>query len=77
VLTIQLCIPLTTGLQVDRKFIMMVCGGVLVALDQHAADERVRLEALQAALLQQAGPRRGGLLDSVALRAPQVGMAAP
>ena len=38
-------------LQVDRKFIVMACDGVLVALDQHAADERVRLEDLGDRLL--------------------------
>jgi hypothetical protein len=57
--------------QVDRKFIMMTCGGVLVALDQHAADERVRLEALQAAL-QQPGPQRAELLGAVGIRPAQV-----
>lgn len=33
----------------DRKFVMLMLGspGVLAALDPHAADERVRLEALQ------------------------------
>ncbi len=35
--------------QVDTKFIALACGGGLLAIiDQHAADERVRLEALQA-----------------------------
>ncbi|GMH33785.1 hypothetical protein BSKO_01619 [Bryopsis sp. KO-2023] len=33
--------------QVGRKFVLMVCGEVVVAVDQHAADERVRLEMLQ------------------------------
>ncbi|KAJ1734969.1 DNA mismatch repair protein [Coemansia biformis] len=30
--------------QADRKYIMCQAGGVLVAIDQHAADERARLE---------------------------------
>ena len=35
--------------QVERKFVMLTLGdgGVLVAMDPHAADERVRLEQLQ------------------------------
>lgn len=32
--------------QVDLKFVAAVCGPYLVLFDQHAADERVRLEAL-------------------------------
>jgi hypothetical protein len=43
-------------LQVDGKMIVVRCGSVLLAVDQHAADERVQLEALQqqlAAQLQQ------------------------
>jgi DNA mismatch repair protein MLH3 len=35
-------------MQVDRKFIPLVCGNVLAVMDQHAADERVQLERLQA-----------------------------
>uniref|UniRef100_A0A1D1ZIW5 DNA mismatch repair protein Mlh3 n=1 Tax=Anthurium amnicola TaxID=1678845 RepID=A0A1D1ZIW5_9ARAE len=34
-------------LQVDRKFIPVTAGGILVAIDQHAADERIRLEELR------------------------------
>jgi flagellar motor switch/type III secretory pathway protein FliN len=43
-------------LQVDNKMLVVRCGSVLLAVDQHAADERVQLEALQeqlAAQLQQ------------------------
>jgi hypothetical protein len=38
--------------QVERKFVMLMLGtpGVLVAMDPHAADERVRLEQLQVPL---------------------------
>ena len=38
-------------LQVDRKFVIIECNGTLVAVDQHAADERVRLEGLRDRLL--------------------------
>ncbi|CAA6668687.1 unnamed protein product [Spirodela intermedia] len=34
-------------LQVDRKFIPATAGDVLIAIDQHAADERIRLEELR------------------------------
>ncbi len=37
--------------QMDNKFIALVCNGVLSVVDQHAADERVRLEKLRAAVL--------------------------
>lgn len=33
--------------QVDRKFIPIVCDGILAIVDQHAAHERVRLEELR------------------------------
>lgn len=61
-------------LQVDKKFIMMVCGSTLVALDQHAADERVGLEALQAQL-QQRDAQRDLLLSKAPLRPQQVSCA--
>jgi DNA mismatch repair ATPase MutL len=34
-------------MQVECKFILAEACGVLMAVDQHAADERVRLEALR------------------------------
>ncbi|KAL6959813.1 hypothetical protein U1Q18_039969 [Sarracenia purpurea var. burkii] len=37
--------------QVDKKFIPIVGGGVLAIIDQHAADERVRLEELRQKVL--------------------------
>ena len=37
--------------QMENKFIAMVCNGTLCVIDQHAADERVRLERLRAAVL--------------------------
>ncbi|KAK6924577.1 MutL, C-terminal, dimerization [Dillenia turbinata] len=37
--------------QVDKKFIPIVAGGVLAIIDQHAADERIRLEELRQKVL--------------------------
>ncbi|KAM7257724.1 hypothetical protein ACFE04_013465 [Oxalis oulophora] len=37
--------------QVDKKFIPVVAGRTLVLIDQHAADERIRLEELRAKVL--------------------------
>ncbi|KAI6671606.1 hypothetical protein NL676_006491 [Syzygium grande] len=37
--------------QVDRKFIPVVAGGTLAVIDQHAADERIRLEELRRKVL--------------------------
>ncbi|KAL1814883.1 DNA mismatch repair protein MLH3 isoform X1 [Daucus carota subsp. sativus] len=37
--------------QVDRKYIPVVGGGVLAFIDQHAADERIRLEELRSKVL--------------------------
>lgn len=37
--------------QFEKKFIAFVCSGVLCVADQHAADERVQLERLKAAVL--------------------------
>lgn len=55
--------------QIGRKFIVMVCGGVLVAVDQHAADERVRMEMLQNDLLNTG--ERFGMLKSQLMNSPQ------
>ncbi|GAB4847629.1 hypothetical protein Ancab_026690 [Ancistrocladus abbreviatus] len=38
-------------LQVDKKFIPVVGGGTLAVIDQHAADERIRLEELRQKVL--------------------------
>ena len=46
---LTVCTDLTP--QVDCKFMILECSGLLVALDQHAADERVRLEDLRGLLL--------------------------
>ncbi|XP_075655898.1 DNA mismatch repair protein MLH3 [Castanea sativa] len=37
--------------QVDKKFIPVVAGGILAVIDQHAADERIRLEELRKKVL--------------------------
>ncbi|XP_024976995.1 DNA mismatch repair protein MLH3 isoform X2 [Cynara cardunculus var. scolymus] len=37
--------------QVDKKFIPVVVGGILAIIDQHAADERIRLEDLRGKVL--------------------------
>ncbi|DBA74445.1 TPA: hypothetical protein ACH3X1_011192 [Trebouxia sp. C0004] len=37
--------------QMENKFVALVCNGVLSVVDQHAADERVRLEKFRAAVL--------------------------
>ncbi|KAF8011198.1 hypothetical protein BT93_J1726 [Corymbia citriodora subsp. variegata] len=37
--------------QVDKKFIPVVAGGTLAVIDQHAADERIRLEELRRKVL--------------------------
>lgn len=72
--------------QIDRKVVAAACGPLLVALDQHAADERVQLEALQARLAEErtahlSGPPPakaatkgydgGVLLQQLILRRPQ------
>ncbi|XP_028096881.1 DNA mismatch repair protein MLH3-like isoform X4 [Camellia sinensis] len=41
--------------QVDKKFIPIVGGGVLAIIDQHAADERIRLEELRQKVLPEIG----------------------
>ncbi|GBF98678.1 hypothetical protein Rsub_11672 [Raphidocelis subcapitata] len=45
--------------QVDSKAIIARCGPLLVALDQHAADERVQLEALQARIARESAAAQG------------------
>lgn len=52
--------PSTASTQVDRKFIALRCGPLLVACDQHAADERVRLESMTAAVCAARGRRSSG-----------------
>jgi hypothetical protein len=67
--------------QVASKFILLRCGSVLLAADQHAVDERIRYERLTATLLavlppsppQTAGQVGGcAALGSVALSTSQV-----
>jgi DNA mismatch repair protein MLH3 len=52
--------------QVDTKFIACLCGNTLVLFDQHAADERIKLEQLTASTI--ANLREG--LDSFACDPP-------
>lgn len=47
-------------LQVDSKLVAMRCGPALLAVDQHAADERVQLEALQQQLAAEIAPAAAG-----------------
>lgn len=47
-------------LQVDSKLVAMRCGPTLLAVDQHAADERVQLEALQQQLAADMAPAAAG-----------------
>lgn len=55
---------------------MTLCGDTLVAVDQHAADERVQLEKLQQALTDnQQCSSTGGIHCSSALEPTQVGRA--
>jgi DNA mismatch repair protein MLH3 len=72
--------------QVDCKAVAARCsgGGVLLAIDQHAADERVRLEALQARVARELDALRGAspplvaaagttsLLQTMALTPPRL-----
>jgi hypothetical protein len=52
--------------QVDRKFIVGIAGGVVYVVDQHAADERIQLERLQAEVLDwsSAGEQRNPALET-------------
>ncbi|KAL1500004.1 hypothetical protein AB1Y20_012681 [Prymnesium parvum] len=54
--------------QVERKFIAAYLDGTLLAVDQHAADERVQLEALQAKTYAAAGGPRAGAVEAQWLR---------
>ena len=55
--------------QVDDKYIFVMCGKTLVAVDQHAADERVRLETMQNKLLAPGIPT--SLLQSRQIHPPE------
>ncbi|KAL3693610.1 hypothetical protein R1sor_007261 [Riccia sorocarpa] len=50
--------------QVDKKFIPAVADGVLIIIDQHAADERVRLEELREQVLGSSQSKEGAQLSS-------------
>ncbi|CAM9664071.1 unnamed protein product, partial [Phaeothamnion confervicola] len=74
------CVPMTLSAaalaraavigQADNKFVLLRAGGVVLCLDQHAADERVRLEALERRVY---GARRDERnVDVLSLRPPEV-----
>jgi hypothetical protein len=83
--------PTAYASQVDSKAIVARCGPLLVALDQHAADERIQLEALQAQIARESSAALGGdgrdagsldgsgegLLQTLPLNPPQVRGHAP
>lgn len=60
--------------QIDCKFVLMKAGSKLALVDQHAADERVQLETLKAAVITSQGQPRcdeqGSYLNSLALLEP-------
>ena len=56
--------------QFDNKFLILKAGGLLFIMDQHAADERVRLERLQQQVC-------AALLGSARWASPQLPVSAP
>lgn len=56
--------------QLERKFILATADHALYAIDQHAADERVQLEALLRATVQPCGRPLAGSVGERALRPP-------
>lgn len=60
-------------LQLDKKFIPVVAGGTLVVIDQHAADERIRLEELRNKILSGEGKSVAYLDSEQELVLPEVG----
>ena len=56
--------------QLERKFILATADHALYAIDQHAADERVQLEALLRATVQSCGRPLAGSVGERALRPP-------
>jgi len=55
--------------QVGSKFIFAQCGSQIICVDQHAADERIRLERFEASIL---GNRKGSVLTSQLLETPEL-----
>ncbi|KAJ6804767.1 DNA mismatch repair protein MLH3 [Iris pallida] len=60
-------------LQLDTKFIPVVAGGVLIVIDQHAADERIRLEELRRKVLSEEGISIAYLESEKELVLPEMG----
>ncbi|KAJ4714043.1 DNA mismatch repair protein MLH3 [Melia azedarach] len=59
--------------QVDKKFIPVVAGGTLAVIDQHAADERIRLEELRQKVLSGEGKTVTYLDAEQELVLPEIG----
>ncbi|XP_031269217.1 DNA mismatch repair protein MLH3 isoform X2 [Pistacia vera] len=59
--------------QVDKKFIPIVAGGTLALIDQHAADERIRLEELRRKVLSEEGKTVTYLDAEQELVLPEIG----
>ncbi|KAM0949892.1 putative ribosomal protein S5 domain 2-type [Dioscorea sansibarensis] len=60
-------------LQVDRKFIPVMAGDTLIIIDQHAADERIRLEELRRKVLSGEGNNVSYLDEEQDLILPEIG----
>lgn len=60
-------------LQLDRKFIPVMAGDILVIIDQHAADERIRLEDLRRKVLSGQGTSLTYLDSEQQLVLPEMG----
>ncbi|XP_078432882.1 MUTL protein homolog 3 isoform X2 [Wolffia australiana] len=61
-------------LQVDRKFIPATAGEVLIAIDQHAADERIRVEELRQKIMSGEGCSITYLDSEKELGLPEIGL---
>lgn len=59
--------------QLDRKFIPIMAGGILAIIDQHAADERIRLEELRLKVLSGEGKTVAYLDSEQELVLPEIG----
>ncbi|XP_022741001.1 DNA mismatch repair protein MLH3 [Durio zibethinus] len=59
--------------QIDKKFIPVVAGGTLAIIDQHAADERIRLEELRQKVLSGEGKTITYLDTEQGLILPEIG----
>ncbi|PIA46727.1 hypothetical protein AQUCO_01500339v1 [Aquilegia coerulea] len=60
-------------LQLDKKFIPIVAGATLAVIDQHAADERIRLEELRQKVLSGEGKSVAYLEAEQELALPEIG----